>query len=112
MSDLYKIIVTGAFNAGKTTFVNTLSDISTVNTDKKTSSPMETAVKASTTTALDYGLFQFNPKLIIHLFGTPGQDRFEVYARYFNRGYDRLYFSGRYYRHKSLRSLGPTFGPI
>lgn len=77
MTKLYKLVVTGMFNAGKTTFVNTLSDINTINTDKATSRKVEAKVKSSTTVALDYGQIKLNDKVNIHLFGTPGQKRFD-----------------------------------
>jgi small GTP-binding protein len=77
MTKLYKLVVTGAFNAGKTTFVKTLSEIEPVNTDKTTRSQGEKKIKATTTVALDYGKFRINYGSAIHLFGTPGQDRFD-----------------------------------
>ncbi len=76
MSKIYKVVVTGPFNAGKTTFVNTLSDIETVETDRKTRHS-EARIKSTTTVALDYGRVKLNRNLNIHLFGTPGQERFE-----------------------------------
>lgn len=77
MTKLYKLVVTGAFNAGKTTFVKTLSEIEPVNTDKATHNQNEKKVKATTTVALDYGKIRINPGRTVHLFGTPGQDRFD-----------------------------------
>ena len=55
MAQLYKVVVTGPFNAGKTTFVNTLSDLEAVNTDKAATRPAEAKTKVATTVALDYG---------------------------------------------------------
>ena len=77
MAKLYKLLVTGTFNAGKTTFVNTLSDIDTVNTDRITHRKDEVKVKKTTTVALDYGTLKINGSVNIHLFGTPGQERFD-----------------------------------
>jgi uncharacterized protein len=77
MAALYKLIVTGAFNAGKTTFVQTLSDMAVVNTDKTTFHRQEAKVKSSTTVALDYGQVRLAGGNIVHLFGTPGQARFD-----------------------------------
>jgi small GTP-binding protein len=77
MTKLYKLVVTGAFNAGKTTFVSTLSDLAVVNTDKNTHRRDETRVKPATTVALDYGQVSINGNLKVHLFGTPGQARFD-----------------------------------
>ncbi len=77
MPRLYKLVVTGMFNAGKTTFVNTLSNIDPVNTDRVTRNKNEAKVKAITTIAMDYGKVSVNGDVDIHLFGTPGQDRFD-----------------------------------
>lgn len=77
MTNLYKLVVTGAFNAGKSTFVKTVSGIDPVNTDKSTQSPSEKKIKAATTVALDYGKVKINQRSAVHLFGTPGQDRFD-----------------------------------
>lgn len=77
MATPYKIVVTGMFNAGKTTFVNTLSQIETVNTDKTITQPAEAQVKSTTTVALDYGKVKLKDDVTVHLFGTPGQKRFE-----------------------------------
>lgn len=77
MTKLYKLVVTGAFNAGKSTFVRTVSEINPVDTDKNTRSLSEKKVKAATTVALDYGKVKINHRSAVHLFGTPGQDRFD-----------------------------------
>ena len=77
MPKLYKLLVTGMFNAGKTTFVNTLSNIDAVNTDRVTHRPGEARVKAVTTVAMDYGKVRISKDVDIHLYGTPGQDRFD-----------------------------------
>jgi small GTP-binding protein len=92
MTKLYKLIVTGAFNAGKTTFVETLSDIDIVNTDKITRRRAETKVKPATTVALDYGRVKINNNAAIHLFGTPGQDRFDFMRNLLADGMDGFIF--------------------
>ena len=77
MTKLYKLVVTGAFNAGKTTFVSTLSDLDVVNTDRTIHHQKEAKLKSATTVALDYGRVYINKNLKVHLFGTPGQARFD-----------------------------------
>jgi small GTP-binding protein len=77
MTKLYKLVVTGPFNAGKTTFVETLSDIGTVNTDKAITRKAEAKVKPTTTVAMDYGRVNIDGNTVIRLFGTPGQERFD-----------------------------------
>lgn len=72
----YKIIFTGPVGAGKTTAVSVLSDIPTVRTDCA-ASDMSRERKAETTVAMDYGLVKLADGVSIHLYGTPGQERFD-----------------------------------
>ena len=67
-----KILVTGAFNAGKTTFIQSISEIDTVYTDKKMLNSEEV-----TTVAMDFGRITVDQDLSLYLFGTPGQERFD-----------------------------------
>jgi uncharacterized protein len=71
-----KIVVTGPFNAGKTEFIQSVSEIDVVSTEKKISSPKE-KVKESTTVAMDFGRITVDEDLVLYLFGTPGQKRFD-----------------------------------
>ncbi len=68
-----KIVISGPVGAGKTTFVQSLSEIPVVNTDETAS---ESIGKATTTVALDFGMLTLDG-IPVHLFGTPGQDRFD-----------------------------------
>lgn len=74
MSD-YKIIFTGPVGAGKTTAISVLSDIPPVITDED-ASDMTADRKQRTTVAMDYGLMQVGEAERVHLYGTPGQERF------------------------------------
>ncbi len=74
-SNPYKVIVTGPFNSGKTTFVGTISDIAVVTTEKKITTE-DRGIKAETTVAMDYGRVEIDGK-VLHLYGTPGQARFD-----------------------------------
>lgn len=71
-----KIVVTGPFNAGKTEFIRSVSEIDVVSTEKKISSEIE-RVKQSTTVAMDFGRITVDDDLVLYLFGTPGQKRFD-----------------------------------
>ena len=74
-----KIVVFGAFGAGKTTLIKTLDPAS---------SHVEAMCTGGTTTiALDYGRVQVNG-MHIHVFGTPGQERFEFAREIIGRGMD------------------------
>lgn len=72
---IFKLVVTGAFNTGKSTFIRSLSDITAVDTDKATSSADEQRIKPNTTVAMDYGRAHIDNRTV-QLFGTPGQARF------------------------------------
>lgn len=71
-----KIVVTGPFNAGKTEFIRSVSEIDVVNTERKISSATE-KVKETTTVAMDFGRITVDEDLVLYLFGTPGQRRFD-----------------------------------
>lgn len=72
----YKIIFTGPVGAGKTTAINAISDVPPVKTDAA-ASDMTKNRKASTTVAMDYGVMNLAGGEKIHLYGTPGQERFD-----------------------------------
>jgi signal recognition particle receptor subunit beta len=72
----YKIIFTGPVGAGKTTAINAISDIPTIKTDAA-ASDMTKSLKSSTTVAMDYGVMNLDGGEKIHLYGTPGQERFD-----------------------------------
>ncbi len=71
----YKIIFTGPVGAGKTTAISSLSDIPVLGTDEM-ASDMTVHRKQTTTVAMDYGLMKLDAGERIHLYGTPGQERF------------------------------------
>ncbi|MDX1601163.1 MAG: ATP/GTP-binding protein [Anaerolineales bacterium] len=71
-----KMVVTGPFNAGKTEFIKTVSEIDVVSTERKISSEAE-RIKETTTVAMDFGRITVDDDLVLYLFGTPGQKRFD-----------------------------------
>jgi uncharacterized protein len=71
-----KMVVTGPFNAGKTEFIQSVSEIDVVSTERKISSEAE-RVKTATTVAMDFGRITVDENLVLYLFGTPGQRRFD-----------------------------------
>ncbi len=75
MGNLYKVVVTGPFNGGKTEFIRTISDIPIVSTEKRITDH-HAAIKEETTVAMDYGHVRVGEDLL-HLYGTPGQTRFD-----------------------------------
>ena len=71
-----KMVVTGPFNAGKSQFIQSVSEIDVVSTERKISSDAE-KVKEQTTVAMDFGRITVDDELVLYLFGTPGQRRFD-----------------------------------
>jgi len=72
-----KMVVTGPFSAGKTEFIRSVSEIDVVSTERKISSDSERTVKQATTVAMDFGRITVDEDLVLYLFGTPGQKRFD-----------------------------------
>lgn len=75
MGNTYKVVVTGPFNVGKTEFIRTISDIPIVSTERRITDHLR-ATKEETTVAMDYGQVRLSND-IFHLYGTPGQPRFD-----------------------------------
>jgi small GTP-binding protein len=71
-----KMVVTGPFNSGKTQFIQSVSEIDVVSTERKITSEAE-KIKDSTTVAMDFGRITVDQELVLYLFGTPGQKRFD-----------------------------------
>ena len=71
-----KIVVTGPFSAGKTTLIRTISEITVLSTEKDITDSTRSR-KAETTVAMDFGRITIDRELVLYLFGTPGQDRFD-----------------------------------
>lgn len=72
-----KMVVTGPYAAGKTEFISSVSEIRVVSTERKATRPSEVATKEMTTVAMDFGRITVDEELVLYLFGTPGQRRFD-----------------------------------
>jgi len=68
-----KVVVAGPVGAGKSTFVRAISETPVVSSEEHATEPIN---KVTTTVALDFGTIVFENQPI-HIFGTPGQDRFQ-----------------------------------
>ncbi len=73
-----KMVITGPYASGKTEFIKSISEIDVVSTEAKVSEgTQEREVKADTTVAMDFGRITVDDDLVLYLFGTPGQRRFD-----------------------------------
>ncbi|MDX8376950.1 MAG: GTP-binding protein [Mariprofundales bacterium] len=79
-----KLIVTGPFNAGKSTLIQFLSDRQGAGTEVAASERAN--IKALTTVGLDFGILDVDETLEVHLFGTPGQARFNFMWKILSKG--------------------------
>lgn len=70
------MVVTGPVGAGKSTFIRSISEIEVVDTDRQATDEAA-KLKPKTTVAFDFGRLQFSPGMALHLYGTPGQSRFD-----------------------------------
>ena len=77
-----KIVIAGGFGVGKTTMVNSVSEVAPLNTDAWMTEASEgvddppNGKKSTTTVAMDFGRITLHEDLLLYLFGTPGQSRF------------------------------------
>jgi signal recognition particle receptor subunit beta len=78
-----KILVVGAFGVGKTTLIDSVSEIEPLRTEESMTvasvgiddlAGLEK--KETTTVAMDFGRLTVTPELVLYLFGMPGQRRF------------------------------------
>jgi small GTP-binding protein len=70
-----KVVVTGPFNAGKTTFIKSVSEITVLSTERQVSDTSGEGA-GETTVAMDFGRITVSDDVVLYLFGTPGQSRF------------------------------------
>jgi signal recognition particle receptor subunit beta len=80
-----KIIFTGPVGAGKTTAINTISEIDTISTEALATDEVA-ALKETTTGGMDYGEITIDEGLVLRLYGTPGQVRFMHMWQILGRG--------------------------
>ncbi|MFF8989313.1 ATP/GTP-binding protein [Streptomyces sp. NPDC014983] len=78
-----KIVIVGGFGVGKTTLVRSVSEIRPLNTEEVMTEAgigldetSAVAAKTTTTVAFDFGRISLNERMVLYLFGAPGQERF------------------------------------
>jgi uncharacterized protein len=74
--EIMRLVVTGTVGAGKSTFIRSVSEIEVVDTDRKATDEVA-GMKQNTTVSMDFGTLQFGEDMALHIYGTPGQIRFD-----------------------------------
>jgi uncharacterized protein len=74
--EIMRLVITGCVGAGKSTFVRSISEIEVVDTDRKATDEVS-QMKQNTTVSMDFGTLSFGPDMSLHIYGTPGQSRFD-----------------------------------
>jgi signal recognition particle receptor subunit beta len=82
-ADGLKIVIVGGFGVGKTTMVRSVSEIRPLSTEETMTQagigidhPHDRQVKTTTTVAFDFGRISLDERMVLYLFGAPGQERF------------------------------------
>jgi uncharacterized protein len=75
--EIMNIVVTGTVGAGKTTFIRSVSEIEVVDTNRFATDEVAN-LKQNTTVPMDFGTLQFGDEMALHIYGTPGQVRFDL----------------------------------
>ncbi|GAB3291707.1 GTP-binding protein [Parasphingorhabdus pacifica] len=78
-----KIVVVGGFGVGKTTMVRSVSEIRPLSTEEtmtQAGAGVDDASrvqdKTTTTVAFDFGRISLDERMVLYMFGAPGQERF------------------------------------
>jgi signal recognition particle receptor subunit beta len=74
-----KLVFVGNVGSGKTTSIHAVSEVPVIGTEQKATEGEALRRKPSTTVAMEYGIVHING-VKLHLYGTPGQRRFDFMA--------------------------------
>ncbi len=80
-----KLVFTGSVGAGKTTAITSLSEVPPIVTEARPSDDVASR-KSTTTVAMDYGQLTLEDGSKLHLYGTPGQRRFDFMCHILTQG--------------------------
>ena len=110
-----KILISGPVSAGKTTAVSRVCDSEIVTTEAAYTGRCLDDDKDTTTVAMDYGLCSRFPGHRIHLYGTPGQQRFDFMWDILRKGMDGIIIlinNDQPTPHETLKRFLATFSSL
>lgn len=110
----YKIIVAGPVGAGKTTAINSLTSENSFMTDVAVSDEVTSKRKSNTTVAMDFGVVNINGH-VAHVYGTPGQQRFNFMWEILSEGAHGLILlldNTRNYPYRDLKYFSENFANL
>ena len=81
----FKVVVVGNVGSGKTTSINAISEIPVIGTEARASERDALHRKETTTVAMEYGIVHIHSTKL-HVYGSPGQRRFEFMASLLCKG--------------------------
>jgi signal recognition particle receptor subunit beta len=111
----YKIIVAGPVGAGKTTAINSLTSDNAFMTDAAVSDEVTSKRKSNTTVAMDFGVVHINDNDVAHVYGTPGQQRFNFMWEILSEGAHGLILlldNTRNYPFRDLKYFTESFADL
>jgi len=83
--DVIKLIFVGNVGSGKTTSINVISETPMIGTEAAATEAEALHRKPSTTVAMEYGIVHMKG-IKLHIYGTPGQRRFDFMASLLCKG--------------------------
>ena len=100
--DYIKLAIIGEVGSGKTRLVKTLSEISPVETESKSSIDIG---KEFTTVGVDYGRLMIDESVALGLYGLPGQERYSFVWETVNKSLWGLFILIRYSETPNLENM-------
>ncbi|MDB9527321.1 GTPase [Oscillatoria sp. CS-180] len=74
--EVMRLIIAGAEGSGKSAFIRTISEIEVIGKNHAAQGPTAHS-RGNASTSMDFGRLQFGHNMVLHMYGTPGESRFD-----------------------------------